>query len=135
MRVMREPDDNRPVCWTVEHDDGRLIATVRPKVYAEVAYPEGMLISRNSNHPRRDAGNGLDHYIRDSDAALDAIGIETFDWAVPINSDHTYPYGGNAITVYKTSNDRIPCGIVPLDAVWHEYFRQVARLIASEWEE
>jgi len=35
---------------------------------------------------------------------------EVYDTAVPINEDHTYPFGGNAITVYK-SND-LPAGVV-----------------------
>jgi hypothetical protein len=41
---------------------------------------------------------------------------ETFDFAVPVYSDGTYPHGGEAITVYKS--EELPEGIVDLRTVF-----------------
>jgi len=49
------------------------------------------------------------NYIKLLDMMSDSD--DSYDTAVPINDDGTYPHGGEAVTIYEHSF--IPCGITP----------------------
>lgn len=109
--------------WEIEDKrDGRVLFCVMPKIFRisgrffrPWCTSEKYGLSIHLIHG--DAGAIIEH-LTDTDS---------FDWAVPINADHSYPYGGAAITVY--SSNMLKEGIVPLAKVREVVMDSVATMI------
>jgi len=54
--------------------------------------------------------NGLHVHLRYGIHPAELTETKVYDTAVPIGSDHKYPFGGDAITVYES--DDLPLGVV-----------------------
>ena len=83
-----------------------------------VGYATPTLFSRGMvDSPRFYTAGKLAVYLSFGTSAVDLTDTSSYDTAVPINADHTFPFGGDAVTVYE-SNDLLP-GIVPMFTVHH----------------